>query len=383
MHKTGETIAVQFPVSDPETSGLIDADSTPTVKLLINAVPNAVSVAVTREDPSVTGWYIATVTLPDVTDGDVLQLRVSPAIVATVQGGGIIWSGEGCTKRPADLVTPDPAGTGAAIVLALQGIPLDAAETQAAAAAAITASGLTANLLLSAEIATVTSQTVFTLATGSDKDDCYNDQTIILYDDSNSDYPSVRRVTDYVGATRTVTIDSAPDFILGADDSVKILACTPTLASVWNNSSRTLTQSAASVIAAVTTTTGSTITIDQSYDLDVTLTGLTISPSRSKLWFSVKEHRGDAEADAWIRIEQTVGLERVYKAAPASAGNGSLTVDAVAGTVRVRVKAVETAKLVSANRQLVYDLKQLNGGVLSKLTEAAAQVILGVTLDVD
>jgi hypothetical protein len=155
------------------------------------------------------------------------------------------------------------------------------------------------------------------------------------------------------------------------------------LDNTWSAASRTLTQSAASVIAAVTTTTGSTITIDQSYDLDVTLTGLTISAGRTKLWFSVKENRGDAEADAWLRIEQTVGLERVYKGAPTSAGNGSLTVDAVAGTVRIRVKAVETAKLVSANRQLVYDLKQLNGGVLSKLTEAAAQVILGVTLDVD
>ena len=377
MHKTDETVAVQFCVSDPATAGLIDADSTPTVKLLINAVPNAVSVAITREDPIVTGWYIATVVLPAVTDGDTLQLRVSPAIVATVQGGGIIWSGEGCTKRPADVFA---AMALEATLTAIKGAGWTN-ETLKAIKDAI--SGADAALLLTAEIAAVTSQTVFTLATGSDEDDCYNDQTIILYDDSNSDYPSVRRITNYVGATRTVTIDSAPDFILGADDSVKVLACAPTLASVWSNSSRTLTQSAASVIAAVTTTTGSTITIDQSYDLDVTLTGLTISPTRSKLWFSVKENRGDAEADAWIRIEESVGLERVYKGAPTSAGNGSLTADAVAGTARIRVKGVESAKIVSANRQLVYDLKQLNGGVLSKLTEAAAQVILGVTLDVD
>lgn len=76
--------------------------------------------------------------------------------------------------------------------------------------------------LLSAEIATVTDQTHFTLATGSDVDDTYNQQLIVLYDDSNSDYPSVRKVKDYTGSTKTVTIDAAPDFTLGADDSVKI-----------------------------------------------------------------------------------------------------------------------------------------------------------------
>jgi len=62
--------------------------------------------------------------------------------------------------------------------------------------------GASEDVLLSAEVATVTSQTVFTLATGSDEDDCYNGQTIVLYDDSNSDYPSVRYVTDYTGQPR-------------------------------------------------------------------------------------------------------------------------------------------------------------------------------------
>lgn len=104
MHKIGEVIAVQFAVSDPASAGLVDADATPTVKLLINAVPNAASVVVTREDPAVTGWYIATVTLPAVSEGDVLQLRVSPATVATVKGGGIIWSSVGVTARPADVL---------------------------------------------------------------------------------------------------------------------------------------------------------------------------------------------------------------------------------------------------------------------------------------
>lgn len=83
------------------------------------------------------------------------------------------------------------------------------------------------NMLLDAEIATVTTQTSFTLATGSDIDDAYNDQAIVLYDDSNSDYPSIRVVSDYTGATKTVTIDSGADFTLGTDDSVKIFVTAP------------------------------------------------------------------------------------------------------------------------------------------------------------
>lgn len=83
------------------------------------------------------------------------------------------------------------------------------------------------NVLLSAEIATITSQTEFTLATGSDVDGAYDDQSIVLYDDTNSDFPSVRVVSSYTGATKTVVIDSAPDFTLGADDSVRIFVTAP------------------------------------------------------------------------------------------------------------------------------------------------------------
>lgn len=92
---------------------------------------------------------------------------------------------------------------------------------------ALDAAAAGGNILLSAEIAAITSQVIFTLATGSDDDDNYNDQTIVLYDDTNSDYPSVRTISDYTGGTKTVTIDVAPDFTLGADDSVKIFVTSP------------------------------------------------------------------------------------------------------------------------------------------------------------
>lgn len=88
-------------------------------------------------------------------------------------------------------------------------------------------SGENPNVLLSSEISSVTSQTEIILTSGSDQDDAYNNQSIVLYDDSNSDYPSVRVVTDYVGSTKTITIDNAPDFTLGSDDSVRIFVTAP------------------------------------------------------------------------------------------------------------------------------------------------------------
>jgi hypothetical protein len=81
--------------------------------------------------------------------------------------------------------------------------------------------------LLASEINTVASQTSFTLVDGADFDDAYNGQTVVLYDDSNNDYTSVRVITDYTGSTKTVTLDSAPDFTLGTDDSVDIFATAP------------------------------------------------------------------------------------------------------------------------------------------------------------
>jgi hypothetical protein len=99
MHKTGETVTVQFCVSDPDTAGLVDADSLPTGVLVLNGANNAATVTVANVS---TGVYSASVTLPTITDGDELQIRIA-ATVATVAGGGVVWQGIGCTKRPADV----------------------------------------------------------------------------------------------------------------------------------------------------------------------------------------------------------------------------------------------------------------------------------------
>lgn len=81
----------------------------------------------------------------------------------------------------------------------------------------------TASGLVDTTAATITSQTVLTLTAGSSADGAYAEQIVILSDASNSDAPCVRKCTAYVGATRTVTIDSAPNFTIETGDGVRIL----------------------------------------------------------------------------------------------------------------------------------------------------------------
>lgn len=74
---------------------------------------------------------------------------------------------------------------------------------------------------------TLTDQTHFVLTSGSNDDDAYKDQAIVVYDTSDSDFPSVRKVSAYTGATKTITLDSAPDFVMVTGDGVKIFVTAP------------------------------------------------------------------------------------------------------------------------------------------------------------
>ena len=65
------------------------------------------------------------------------------------------------------------------------------------------------------------------MAEGPDFDDAFNGQTIVLYDVSNNDFPSVRVISDYVGATKTATIDSAADFTVVTGDGARVFATAP------------------------------------------------------------------------------------------------------------------------------------------------------------
>ena len=80
-------------------------------------------------------------------------------------------------------------------------------------------------LLVDTTIATLGSQTSFTLTAGSADDDAYNGSTIVIEDAATSDQKAVALISDYVGTTKTVTLSADPGiFTIAASDKVYILA---------------------------------------------------------------------------------------------------------------------------------------------------------------
>lgn len=79
-------------------------------------------------------------------------------------------------------------------------------------------------LLQSTTLATVSSQTSMTLTAGSADDDAYNGCMAVFIDQSTSTQIGRALITDYTGATKTLTLDAAPEFTVAVNDTVKIVA---------------------------------------------------------------------------------------------------------------------------------------------------------------
>lgn len=107
--KSGQAVTVDFTTADPTTGGAADADSTPVGTLVVNGTDNAATVTVTKK---ATGVYKAAVTLPTLSAGDVVGIRVA-ATVEGVAGVGVVWTDVADTKRVSDLNDFD--GTGATL----------------------------------------------------------------------------------------------------------------------------------------------------------------------------------------------------------------------------------------------------------------------------
>lgn len=80
---------------------------------------------------------------------------------------------------------------------------------------------------VSTVIGSLTDQTTFTLSAGSPDDDAYNGALCVLIDQSNGAQRSASLIDDYVGGTRTVTLDTAPTFTIATGDTVAIIPIAP------------------------------------------------------------------------------------------------------------------------------------------------------------
>lgn len=176
-----------------------------------------------------------------------------------------------------------------------------------------------------------------------------------VWDELATDHTSVGKageqlwtdVDAILADTNELQVDDVPGLIAALNDI--------TAAAVWASASRTLTQGAASVTAAVS---GDTITVYRGTTWSIALTGLGDISAYDTVYFSVKHKVDDSDDNAWLRVKDAAsGLLRFMKAAPAAATNGTITIDdAVAGDITITINEAETAG-VTVRDDLYYDIK--------------------------
>lgn len=81
-----------------------------------------------------------------------------------------------------------------------------------------------ANGIVSSDIATLASQTSFTIASGSADNDAYNGYAALITDATSRDQRCLGIVSDYVGSTKTVTLQADPGiFTMAAGDYIELI----------------------------------------------------------------------------------------------------------------------------------------------------------------
>ena len=146
-------------------------------------------------------------------------------------------------------------------------------------------------------------------------------------------------------------------------------------ADVWAYATRTLTQSAASVAAAVA---GSSITITRGDTLTVSFTALGNISARTKLWVTFKTDRSLTDAQSTIQIVEGVTGLVYFNGAAGTAANGSLTVtNETTGALTIVLAAASTDDLDI--RSGYYDIQMLTASGVTTLTAGDYSVAADVT----
>ena len=102
---------------------------------------------------------------------------------------------------------------------------LEAIRNRGDAAWTTGAGGTPPQLLQSTTIATLASQTSFTLTAGSADDDAYNNAIAVITDQATATQKAVGTVSDYTGSTKTVTLAADPAiYTMATGDTIEIIA---------------------------------------------------------------------------------------------------------------------------------------------------------------
>ena len=133
---------------------------------------------------------------------------------------------------------------------------------------------------------------------------------------------------------------------------------------VWASATRTLTQSAASVAAVLA---GSDITIQRGDTETISLTDIGALTGYTKLWFTVKGKKSQADSASLLQIEIAGGLLYLNGAAASTATDGSITIsDQATGDISIVIKAAATAVLEPGAYH--YDIQMLTASGVNTMT---------------
>lgn len=149
----------------------------------------------------------------------------------------------------------------------------------------------------------------------------------------------------------------------------------------WAATTRTLTQSAASVTSTVS---GTKLTIQRGDSLSASFTGVGATTGYTSIWFTVKYDKADTDAQAIIQIKKNTsgsgdGLLYVNGAAAADATKGSITInDASTGALTIALDESITDDL-PIMEGLYYDIQYLVSGAVTTKTESICEIAGDVT----
>lgn len=189
------------------------------------------------------------------------------------------------------------------------------------------ASGIRPQLLVSTTIATLSTQTNFTISSGSTDDDAYNNAVIVVTDQSTATQKAVGTIQNYTGSTKTVELSADPGiFTMAVGDSVDILVATgsaPTAVQIRQEIDSNSTQLAAILLDTGTTIPGvlgtpagadlaadiAAVKVDTAdILLDTGTSGVLVSPTSVRSALGMAGADLDAQLDAILQYLDTDGV---------------------------------------------------------------------------
>lgn len=177
------------------------------------------------------------ITAPKLATDSITAATIATDAVTEIQSGLATAAALATVDGIVDDILVDTGTTIPATLTAMQGATFDGAtdsleaiRNRGDAAWTTGAGGSNPLVLQNTTIATLASQTSFTLTAGSADNDAYNGAIVVFTDQSTTTQKAVGVITDYVGSTRTVTLLAAPAFTIATGDTVDVITGTNALA---------------------------------------------------------------------------------------------------------------------------------------------------------